>query len=151
MLIHEDSRQTNHRDGQAKVTAFLADEDFKLEVVGTLYCRIEMADGLHIYADPLPEGFFPTRVHVRQAPGLRIGQPIYPSTKPLEFEALGVTLNVFSGVVLIAVPITATAELFQPREQDSITLDVDVFYQACSANLLLLAENREPISGSAPG
>ena len=138
VLIHEDSRQTNHRDGQAKITAFLADEDFKLEVVGTLYCRIEMAEGLHIYANPLPEGFFPTQVHVKQAPGLRIGQPIYPPTKPLELEALGVTLNVFSGVVLIAVPITATAELFQPREQDSITLDIDVFYQAGSATYCYL-------------
>jgi len=138
VLIHEDSRQINHRDGQAKITTFLADEDFKLEVVGTLYCRIEMAEGLHIYANPLPEGFFPTQVHVKQAPGLRIGQPIYPPTKPLEFEALGVTLNVFSGVVVIAVPITATAELFQPREQDSITLDINVFYQACSATYCYL-------------
>ena len=38
-----------------KVTAFLADPDLKFEYTSQLYVRLEIADGFHVYGDPLPE------------------------------------------------------------------------------------------------
>ena len=134
-LVHEESPQAEHRDGRAKITAFLADGNLRLEIKSTLTVRLEMAEGLHIYGKPLPEGFIATEVTVRPAKGVRIGEPVYPPTKPIEFEALGATLNVFEGVVDVAFPITANYELLnwgQERTQKSIQLDVVVRYQACT-------------------
>ena len=133
VLLHEESPQAQQDQPRIKVAAFLSDADLKLEVVETLNVRIDLAAGFHIYAEPLPEGFFPTTVKVKPTPGVRLGEPRYPPTEPMEFEALGVTLPVYEEVVDIAVPITGTSELWSsPEPPRSVKLDVVVGYQVCS-------------------
>lgn len=143
-LVQEESPQVAHRDERVKITAFLSDRSLKLETVSTLHVRLEMADGLHVYAEPLPEGFRATTVTIRPSPGLRIGEPIYPPTTPRRFEALGVTLNVYEGLVDIEVPVTRTAELERVSElrrrtgfsvRSTVDLEIVVKYQACSATV----------------
>jgi peroxiredoxin len=143
-LVHEESPQDVHRDERVKIDAFLSDKSLILETVSTLHVRLELADGLHVYAEPLPEGFHGTTATVRPSPGLRIGEPTYPPTTPKRFEALGVTLNVYEGVVDIAVPVTRTAEWERVSEvrrragfsvRTTVDLEVVVNYQACSATV----------------
>lgn len=90
-------------------TAFLADPALRLEYASTLYVRFNVADGYHIYADPLPEGFIATTVTIEDANGLTVGEPKYPPTRMQRFEDLGVTLPVYEGDVDVAVPVTANA------------------------------------------
>jgi len=144
VLVHEESPQAAHLDERVKIAAFLSDKDLTLETVSTLHVRLEMADGLHVYAEPLPEGFHATTVTVQPSPGMRIGEPIYPPTTPKRFEALGVTLNVYEGVVDVAVPVTRTAELervFDLRrrlgfsERKTVDFQIVVKHQACSATV----------------
>ncbi len=126
---------------QIEFSAFLADEDLKLEYLSTLYVRFQVAEGLHIYADPLPRGFIATTVSVAETPGLTIGEPIYPPTQLMAFEALDVELPVYGGVVDVEIPITANAatingSLGGPIE--SLDVAIDVHYQVCSDSFCYL-------------
>jgi hypothetical protein len=78
---------------------------------------------------------------VRPSEGVRVGQPIYPPTTPKAFPALGVTLNIYKGVVDVTVPVTRTAQWdgladfprragFPPLR--AVGLEVEANYQACS-------------------
>lgn len=140
-VARPESPEATRSARQAEVSAFFAGEDMKLEVANTLHVRLELADGLHVYGEPLPDGFYATTATVRPSTGIRIGEPIYPRTTPQDFPALGVTLNTYEGVVDIAVPVTRTAEwdeLAQFRRRAgfpplrAVTLDVEVNYQACN-------------------
>ena len=135
VLIHDGSSVARLADSEVRITSFLADEDLKLEVESTLYTRIEVPDGFHLYGEPLPEGFFATTVHVQEVKGLRVGEAQYPPTTPQRFEVLDVTLSVYEGVVLVAVPVTATADVLNwGAECEPMKLEVPVIvrYQICS-------------------
>ncbi len=135
VLMPKESPQGSLSNNQIKITAFLADESLLFEYHSNLYVRLELAEGLHVYGGDVPEGFIATTVSVEETPGLRVGAPSYPETTPEEFEALGVTLNVYEGVVDIAFPVSLTAEVMNwtnPNKPDSIPISVKVTYQVCS-------------------
>jgi hypothetical protein len=123
-------------DEHVGVSAFLADPALKFEYTSTLYVRFEVADGFHIYADPLPEGFIASTAAVSPTKGVRLGDPVFPPTHPREFPELGVTLNVFdSGATDVAIPIALDAEILNWSIRDKpteIEIPIEVVYQACS-------------------
>lgn len=115
--------------------AFLADPVLRLEYASTLYVRFELAEGFHIYSEPLPDGFIPTTVEVLDVPGLTLGEPVYPPTRRKAFPELGVDLPVYEGTVDVAIPITANAKVlnWMLREKpESIDIPVQVNHQVCS-------------------
>lgn len=135
VLFPKEAPQTDFSDDQVKITAFLADESLKFEYRSVLYVRFELAKGLHIYGDPLPDGFVSTTVSIDETKGLRTGAPHYPKTKPVVFDALDVTLNVYEGNVDIAIPVSLTAEVMNWTIRDkpeSIEIPLSVRYQVCS-------------------
>ena len=71
----------------------------RFETTSILYVRLELEDGLHIYGNPLPEGFIASEASIPQTKGLRVAAAIYPETELREFVELGVTLPVYEGVV----------------------------------------------------
>jgi hypothetical protein len=135
VLVNQQAPHSQQEGERVRVSAFLADEELRLETVSTLYVRFELAAGLHAYGLPLPEGFIATAVEVGPARGLRIGAPVFPATVPREFPKLRVTLPVYEGVLDVAVPVTATSELLnwgRPRERESIVVPIRAQYQVCS-------------------
>ena len=134
-VLSPDAPQQEHQDGDVRVAVFLPGGDLKLEMARQLYCRLDIRDGLHIYAAPVPSGFVATEVSVKEMPGLRLGKPVYPAATPLVMEELGLELPAWEGTVDIGIPITATTELLnvlKPLDQKTITLDLSVRYQSCS-------------------
>ena len=122
-------------DEHVEVSVFLADEALRFEYASTLHVRFEVADGYHIYADPLPDGFIASTAKVVPTRGVRSGEPAYPPTAEREFPQLGVTLNVYEGVTDVAIPITLGSEILDWPIRDKpteIEIPVDVVYQACS-------------------
>ena len=123
-------------DEHVEVSVFLADEALKFEYASTLHVRFDVADGYHIYADPLPDGFIASTASVMPTKGVRLGEPVYPATSEREFPQLGVTLNVYEeGSTDIAIPIALNSEILDWPIRDkptSIEIPVDVVYQACS-------------------
>ena len=149
LVARPESPDATRSASRAEVSAFFAGKDMKLEVANTLHVRIELADGLHVYGEPVPDGFHATTATLRPSEGIRIGEPIYPPTTPRAFPVLGVTLNTYEGVVDVAVPVTRTAawdDLSEFRRRmgfpplKEVTLDVEVNYQACSETVCYLPE-----------
>ena len=134
------STRATLRDDDIDVTVFLREPDLKLEIVSTIYCRIRLPAGLHIYAAPVPDGFIATRVEIAPTRGLRIGGPIYPPSESYEMPSLAMQFNVFTGVVDIGIPVTLTSELVKlghAREVDSVPIGVKIDYQACDDTMCL--------------
>jgi len=110
-------------------------------VIRKLLVRFALADGLHIYGNPVPDGMVATVVEVSGPPGFNTLPVEYPPTEPLHLAALGLDLNVFSGTVDIVVPFYANGELAsetRPLDSDSIDISVTVRYQACTDEACLL-------------
>jgi peroxiredoxin len=127
-------------DDDVDITVFLREPNLKLEIVSTIYCRIRLPAGLHIYAEPVPEGFVATHVEIPPTRGLRIGSPVCPPSEAYDMPSLGMRFNVFTGVVDIGIPVTLTSELVKlghVREVDSVPIDVKVSYQACNDTICL--------------
>ena len=143
VLRHEEAPEADRSDQRARFTAFLSDPALTLEVTSTLYVRIEVEEGFHVYAEPLPDGYYPTTVQVEPIGGVEIGEAVYPPTMPMRFDALDVTLPVYEGTVDIAVPVTALAELFAAGDAaaaETVDLNVVVDYQTCSDTVCYLPE-----------
>ena len=123
---------------QVQISAFLSDTSLKFETQSTLYVRFELEDGLHMYGRPLPDGYIASEATISDTPGLRVGAARYPTTAPREFPELGVTLNVYEGVVDVAIPVTPNAELFNPGNRDQpeeLMVPVSVVFQVCSETI----------------
>ena len=139
VMVHDEAPQEESRERIATVSAFLSDGALRLDVAATLYVRIAMDEGFHVYGEPLPEGFIPTIVEVGPVEGLEIGAPRYPATHPREFPELDVTLPVYERTADVAVEVTAEAPLFaaasggaQQGAPKTVAIPVVVTYQACS-------------------
>jgi peroxiredoxin len=140
VLDHRASPRVTLSDDDIDVTVFLREPNLKLEVVSTVYCRIALPDGLHIYAEPVPDGFVATQVEIPLMRGLRIGAPVYPASETYDMAVLGMRFNVFTGTVDIAIPVTLTSELVklgQVRDIDSVPINVNIAYQACNDTMCL--------------
>ena len=135
VLKPEATPETNFGNDQIQFSAFLADPQLMLEYNSMLYVRFIVPEGLHIYADPLPNGFIATTVEVNPVEGLTIGEPRYPPTEMMAFPALDVELPVYGGNVDVAIPVTANADILNwtnTDKPDSIEMGIDVRYQVCS-------------------
>ena len=96
--------------------------------------RFDLADGLHIYDDPVPEGMVATRIRVEGPEGLHVEAVRKPPTHPLSLAGLDTTLAVWDGRVDFVVPVRADDRivgLMDEIPEDDITVDVHVDYQAC--------------------
>jgi hypothetical protein len=115
-------------------------------IVRKLVVRFELAAGLHLYGEPVPEGMIPTTVRVEGPPGLVVLEPVLPPTEPLRLEAMDVELQVWSGTVDIVVPFYATGELAseaRPLDMPSASLEVTLRYQACDDTTCLLPKTEK--------
>lgn len=110
-------------------------------IVRHLVVRFDLAEGLHIYGEPVPEGLVATHIELDGPPGLHVLPMQSPPTTPLHLDALGVDLNVWKGKVDLVIPFYPSGELVsetRPLDADRMTLNVSVRYQACDDQQCLL-------------
>lgn len=110
-------------------------------IVRHVVARFELADGFHLYGEPVPDGMIATKIEIEGPPGLVVHEPIVPETTPLALPGLDVELAVWSGGFDIVVPFHPVGELVsecRPLDQDSIELKIHVRYQACDDETCLL-------------
>ena len=117
---------------QVKISAFTSDPSLQFETQTMVYVRFELEDGLHMYGRPLPDGYIASEATIPDISGLRVGEARYPPTHEQEFPLLGVTLNVYEGVVDVAIPVTPNAERFTSRLSQEVDIPIEVLFQACS-------------------
>jgi hypothetical protein len=115
--------------GQAegvKVRAYLDSDTYRFfqRLWLTLDLRIE--PGLHVYGQPIPEGFIPLAIEIAPIPGLVVGEPQWPAPRLFRIEGLEEEFYIYEGNIKVTLPVTLT------QEGDDQTLQVRVRYQACS-------------------
>jgi hypothetical protein len=143
IIIEEDAPQAKGGIEDVRITAAVhgGKGSVRQGIIRKLVVRFELAEGIHIYGEPVPQGLTATQVVVNGPPGLSTLEPEFPPTEHLHLQSMGVDLQVWSGTVDIVVPFYAKGELAsetRPLDSDSVTLEVQVRYQACNENECLL-------------
>lgn len=152
ITLDEDAPQAETGDAEVKITASVrgGKGTIRQGVIRHLVVRFELADGLHIYGEPVPEGMVPTQVSVHGPPGFTVMDPIHPPTRTL--HVAGNDLEVWSGTVDIILPFYPTGELAsetRPLDRNEATIEVEIRYQACTDEACLLPR-AETLSLSLP-
>ena len=87
---------------------------------------LTLPPGLHVYGQPIPEGYIPLSVDVAPIDGLEVGPVNFPTPHPYRIEGLEEEFMVYERSVVVSVPLTFT------KEGEKQTLNVTIGYQACS-------------------
>jgi peroxiredoxin len=91
-----------------------------------LTVELTLPPGLHVYGQPIPEGYIPLSVDVAPIAGLEVGTVNFPVPHPYRIEGLEEEFLVYERTVVVSVPLTFT------QEGEDQTVHVTVSYQACN-------------------
>ncbi len=83
-------------------------------------------DGLHVYTQPIPEGYVPLTVAIEPIDGLEVREMKLPQSKLIRLEALEESFHTLDGTVRVRVPIVLSKNI------GDVNLAVRLGYQACS-------------------
>ena len=87
---------------------------------------IEIDTGVHVYGQPVPDGFTPLSVDITPAAGRSVGTPEFPPPTPRRFEGLDEEFYIYEGRLSVTLPLT-----FVTDAADAM-IELTVRYQACS-------------------
>ena len=109
-----------------QVRAYLDSETYRF--FQRLWLTVELAiePGLHVYGQPIPEGYMPLAIDIAPIEGMVVGNLKWPPPHPFRLAGLDETLYVYEGKIAVSLPVTLT------QEGGDQTLEVRVQYQACS-------------------
>ncbi|MBI2324146.1 MAG: redoxin domain-containing protein [Chloroflexi bacterium] len=116
------------RTPEIAVTAWIAQGTYRPYQRLALHLDLAVAPGLHVYGDPLPDGYTPLTVEIAPLESLDVGPPRWPDPRPFRVAGLDERFVIHEGTVRGTVP------LFLARNVGSVELTIGVRYQACSAD-----------------
>ena len=137
----DDEPQEMGGDDEVRVQVNFHGGAIKQGVHRRVNVRFEMTDGLHVYGEPVPEGMVPVQIEVTGPDGFMVEDPVYPPTELLHLDGIDAPLPIWSDTVDIQVPVYAQSKLaseVRPLQEDTITIQVSVRYQACNDVTCLL-------------
>ena len=94
-----------------------------------LTVNIDIDAGLHVYGQPIPDGFIPLTVTVTPGEGLVVGTPEFPPPMLHQIEGLDEEFYIYEGKLAVTLPLTFI------HDTDDAVVQVAVRYQACSDEL----------------
>lgn len=125
-MAHSNHGTSVHRKAQGlQLSARLEAKPSRASQRLCLTVDIAIDPGLHVYGQPVPEGFIPLSIDVTPLEGLEIGTAAFPPPTPHQMEGLDETFFIYEGQLSVSIPL-----IFTIRD-DGATLDVRVRYQAC--------------------
>jgi hypothetical protein len=108
------------------VRAYLDSDTYRFFQRLWLTVELTIEPGLHVYAQPIPEGYTPLAIEIAPIAGMVVGTPQWPTPQSFRVAGLDAAFYVYQGKVAVSLPVTLT------QEGDDQTLQVVVRYQACS-------------------
>lgn len=93
-----------------------------------LWLTVELTidPGLHVYSQPIPEGYIPLTIEVAPVAGMVVGEPTWPAPRRYRIAGLDEEFFVYEDKVKVSLPVTLT------EEGDDQTLQITMRYQTCS-------------------
>ena len=101
-----------------------------------LTVELDIPDGLHVYARPTPEGYYPLNIALEAIERVEPGLAQFPESRPFRVAGLDESFHVFEGRVRVHMPVT-----FMLVDGGTIDLVVNVSFQACSETECLMPES----------
>ncbi|HEY8292971.1 MAG TPA: protein-disulfide reductase DsbD domain-containing protein [Thermomicrobiales bacterium] len=99
-----------------------------------LRVAIQAAPGIHMYGQPLPDGYIPTTLEI-EAPETVTVEPVsYPPPHTLRTDWLNEELPVYDGTI------TLTTALVFAEQREDLTITATLRYQACTTDECFLPE-----------
>jgi hypothetical protein len=120
-------------DEAVRVRAWLDSPTYGLFQRVHLNVELAVAEGFHVYGDPVPDGYTPLSVDVAPIAGMERGAISWPAPGRFTIEGLREEFWVHEGTIRAALPLTFTAA---PGAGDHVIQAV-VRYQACSHSACL--------------
>ncbi len=127
--IH-DTQQGN----DVHVTASVGTETYHPHQRLNLNLDVQVADGLHVYVEPIPTGYTPLSIEVEPISGLEVRSLDLPAGQKLRMELLDETFTILEGHFRAALPLVFT------ENAGDVVLTVRLSYQACSNRECYLPE-----------
>ena len=85
--------------------------------------------GLHVYGQPIPDGFIPLTVEVMPGEGLIVDAPEFPPPTLHRLEGLDEEFYIYEGKLAVTLPLTFI------HDADDAMVQIAIRYQACSDEL----------------
>ena len=108
--------------------AYFASPTIRPRQVSVLTVEMLLADGIHVNGRPLPEGYIPLELSLRDAKGVILDRIDYPEPEEMYLEALGEKLPVYTG----RVEIKARCLGVRREQPEEIEVVAHLRYQACN-------------------
>ena len=142
-VIADDAPSAQGSDEDVRITAYFHGGKGTLRqgVIRNVVVHCDLADGMHVYGEPVPEGMIPFQVEVEGPPGLVVQEASRPATAIMRMESVGMELPVISGSFDVVVPVYPVGELAsetRPLDMDRTQVVVTVRYQACNDDVCLM-------------
>ena len=101
-----------------------------------LTVELTIAEGLHVYGRPIPEGYFPLDVAIEPIERVIAGAADYPATKPFRVDGLDEAFEVYEGQARVSLPVT-----FMLVDGGPLDVAVAVSFQACASSECLMPQS----------
>ena len=122
----EHGSETTAAGEYVAIRAYLDSPTYRQAQRLRLVVELEIADGWHVYGEPIPDGYTPLSVTVDHIDGVTVGSLVVPEPQPFSVEGLDEQFVVHEGRVRAVVPLT-----FVEGAEDQ-TVRATIRYQACS-------------------
>ncbi len=114
------------------VRAYLDSPTYRQAQRLRLVVELDVADGWHVYGEPIPDGYVPLTVAVAPLDGVTVGAVSAPDPQPFTVAGLDEQFVVHEGTFRLVVPLT-----FVEVAGDHL-VRAEVRYQACSSTECLM-------------
>lgn len=140
---HADAPSAEGGQPELKITAFVhgGSGSIRQGIIRKLVVRFDLADGLHIYSRPVPDGMVATELKVSGPVGFIAQEIVWPKPQLLDTEFTDKDLYVWSGTTDIVIPFYADGDLVsetRPLDVEEINIELSIRYQACTSTECLL-------------
>lgn len=115
------------------VSAELTATELRNRQHADIYVTLELEEGVHVYGQPIPDGYKATEVRATATEGIIVGDPQFPPTTPFKIEGLAEQFHTFGGKVEIVLPVVSTV-----REAGDAAVDLEISFQACTDQMCYL-------------
>lgn len=116
------------RTPELGVTAWIARATYRPYQRLDLHFDLAVGPGLHVYGNPVPDGYTPLEVEIDPLESLEVAAPRWPEPRPFRVAGLDERFVVHEGAMRGTVP------LFLTRNLGHVELVARLRYQACSAD-----------------
>ncbi len=117
-----------------QVRAYLDSPSFSFNQIVHVVIELNVSPALHVYGEPIPEGYVPLSVKVEPLEGLVVGKPKWPSPHRFSMTEINEEFWVHQGKVRGTLPLTFA---MAPGRGD-VVIRITVNYQTCNESTCFL-------------